>query len=93
VSDLATGYAGLTNHDRQTDRDGTALEEDVPLDLEAKLLIVGVIRLRARLKVHRAVLGVGLKKKSRGSVAGSYLTLPSWTREEKGKKIKYDKLY
>jgi hypothetical protein len=60
VSDLATGHAGLTNHDGQTDGHGAALEEDVALDLEAELLVVGVVGLRAGLEVDRAVLGVRL---------------------------------
>lgn len=42
VSDLLDGL-GFTDHDCQLDRNGSTLEEDLLLDHEAKLLVVGVV--------------------------------------------------
>lgn len=42
VSDLLDRL-GFTDHDCQLDRNGSTLEENLLLDLEAKLLIVGVV--------------------------------------------------
>jgi hypothetical protein len=60
MTDFAAGPSRLTNHDGQTDGRGSPLEVDIPLDLKAKLFIVGIIGLRARLKVHGTVLSISL---------------------------------
>lgn len=56
----ARGGIGLADHDGQADGVPSTLQEDVPLDLEAELLVVGVVGERAGLEIHGSVFGVGL---------------------------------
>jgi hypothetical protein len=58
---VTRSWAGwLSNHDRQANRSRATTEEDLSLDLEPELLIVGIISQSTRLKISRTVLGINL---------------------------------
>lgn len=64
------GGPRLAYHDGQLDRDGSALEEDLPLHDEPPLGVVGVVGQGARLEVDWPVLSISLQ--------GAWLARSAW---------------